>query len=96
MIEAIVVYDVRTDTPAGARRLRVVAKHCEGIGNRVQYSVFELRCEHSQFIAFIKKIEDTIATDDSVRIYRVPAGTLGNAFQMGRPQPARLPGAVVW
>ena len=39
----IVCYDVNTETREGRRRLRRVAKLCEGIGQRVQKSVFESR-----------------------------------------------------
>lgn len=96
MIDAIVIYDVRTDTPAGARRLRAVAKQCEGIGMRVQYSVFELHCEPAQLVTFMKGIEDTIDEYDSVRVYRVPAGILARVIQLGHQRPASLPGAVIW
>ena len=37
----IVCYDVNTETSAGRRRLRRVAKVCESTGQRVQKSVFE-------------------------------------------------------
>ena len=37
----IVCYDVKTETREGRRRLRRVAKVCEGTGQRVQKSVFE-------------------------------------------------------
>ena len=96
MIDAIVVYDVRTDTPAGARRLRAVAKQCEGIGTRVQYSVFELRCEPAQLVTFMKGIEDTIVEDDCVRVYQVPAGILAKVVQIGRQRPPPVPGAIIW
>lgn len=96
MIDAIVVYDVRTDTPAGQRRLRAVAKLCEGIGNRVQYSVFELHCEHAQLITFMKAVSDTIEDDDSIRVYRIPAGVLDRLIQLGRQRPPTVPGAVIW
>ena len=36
----LVCYDVNTETKAGRRRLRRVARACEGIGQRVQKSVF--------------------------------------------------------
>ncbi|MFA7523794.1 MAG: CRISPR-associated endonuclease Cas2, partial [Acidithiobacillus sp.] len=37
----IVTYDVSTETAAGRKRLRRVAKACERVGQRVQKSVFE-------------------------------------------------------
>lgn len=95
MIDAIVVYDVRTDTPAGERRLRAVSKICEGIGNRVQKSVFELRCTPAQLVTFMKAVDDTIEADDSVRIYRVPVGVLAGATHLGRAAAPPCAGAVV-
>ncbi|TYP91904.1 CRISPR-associated protein Cas2 [Nitrosomonas communis] len=45
----IITYDVSTETREGRRRLRRVAKVCEGHGQRVQKSVFECRVNLMQF-----------------------------------------------
>ena len=45
----IVTYDVSTETREGRRRLRRVAKICEGIGQRVQKSVFECSVNQMQY-----------------------------------------------
>lgn len=45
----IVCYDVSTETAAGRRRLRRVAKVCESTGQRVQKSVFECRVDLAGF-----------------------------------------------
>ena len=45
----IVCYDVNTETREGRRRLRRVAKVCEGVGQRVQKSVFECRVDRKQY-----------------------------------------------
>ena len=37
----LITYDVNTETPAGQKRLRKVAKACLNYGQRVQNSVFE-------------------------------------------------------
>ncbi len=37
----LITYDVNTETLAGQRRLRKVAKACQDYGQRVQNSVFE-------------------------------------------------------
>ena len=37
----LITYDVNTETEAGKRRLRKVAKKCQDYGQRVQNSVFE-------------------------------------------------------
>lgn len=96
MIDALVVYDVRTDTSEGERRLRAVAKLCEGIGTRVQYSVFELRCTPAQLITFTASVQEAIGAEDSVRIYRVPKGVLDQVEQLGRSKPRHIPASVVW
>ena len=45
----LVCYDVNTETSAGRRRLRRVAKVCESTGQRVQKSVFECQLDVAQF-----------------------------------------------
>lgn len=37
----LITYDVNTETPAGRKRLRKVARECVNHGQRVQNSVFE-------------------------------------------------------
>lgn len=68
----IVCYDVVTETKEGRRRLRRVARACEGIGQRVQKSVFECRVDVMQFEAFERKLLDIIDVDeDCLRFYRL-------------------------
>lgn len=70
----LVAYDVNTQTPEGSRRLRKVAKACEGFGQRVQDSVFECSIGPADFErlrAKLLKIIDVRA--DSLRIYRLAA-----------------------
>lgn len=73
----LVAYDVATSTPAGARRLRRVAKICLDYGQRVQNSVFECKLDPARYIEFKTRIIDEIdASKDSIRIYN-----LGNNWQ---------------
>lgn len=66
----LVAYDVRTDTEAGRRRLRKVAKICQDHGQRVQFSVFECVVDQAQWIAFRAKLVAAIDWDlDSLRFY---------------------------
>ena len=68
----LVTYDVNTQTPAGARRLRQVAKACEGFGQRVQDSVFECSISPSDMERFRVKLLKIISVqEDSLRIYRL-------------------------
>lgn len=96
MIDAIVIYDVRTDSPEGERRLRAVAKLCEGVGTRVQYSVFELRCEAAQLVTLRHHLQQTISPEDSVRIYRVPSGVLAQVEQLGVERTPPVPGSRIF
>lgn len=69
----LVCYDVSTETPAGRRRLRRVAKVCESIGQRVQKSVFECQVDIAQFEALERSLLDEIdLTQDCLRLYRIP------------------------
>ena len=68
----IVTYDVSTETAAGRKRLRRVAKTCESMGQRVQKSVFECTVDEMQF----EKLERTLlaeidVTRDNLRFYRI-------------------------
>ncbi|WP_029134840.1 CRISPR-associated endonuclease Cas2 [Sedimenticola selenatireducens] len=66
----LVTYDVRTDTPGGARRLRRVAKICLDYGQRVQYSVFECLVDPAQWAVMRQELLDEIdKTEDSLRFY---------------------------
>ena len=44
----LITYDVNTETPAGRKRLRKVAKICVDHGQRVQNSVFECLLDTAQ------------------------------------------------
>jgi CRISPR-associated protein Cas2 len=66
----LVTYDVRTETAAGKRRLRRVAKICQNYGQRVQLSVFECLVDPAQWVAFRAGLTAEIdPADDSLRFY---------------------------
>ncbi|MBI5898619.1 MAG: CRISPR-associated endonuclease Cas2 [Rhodocyclales bacterium] len=68
----IVCYDVATDTSAGRRRLRRVARVCEGVGQRVQKSVFECKVDAMQFEELERRLLAEIdAAEDCLRFYRL-------------------------
>ncbi len=69
----IVCYDVSTETKAGRRRLRRVAKVCESTGQRVQQSVFECQVTLAEFEALERRLLREIEpTQDCLRLYRLP------------------------
>lgn len=66
----LVVYDVQTTTREGQRRLRQVARACEGYGQRVQYSVFEVVCSRTAMARLVVELEGIMEQGvDSIRIY---------------------------
>jgi CRISPR-associated protein Cas2 len=66
----LVTYDVETQTEAGRRRLRQVAKLCENHGQRVQFSVFECLLEPALWITLRAKLLATVdPATDSLRFY---------------------------
>ena len=68
----LVCYDVTTETPEGRRRLRRVAKACEGMGQRVQKSVFECRVNQMQYEALERRLIERIdPKEDCLRLYRL-------------------------
>lgn len=73
----LVTYDVNTETAAGRKRLRKVAKACVNHGQRVQNSVFECLLDAAQYVTFKAALTKLIAPEaDSLRFYQ-----LGNHYQ---------------
>lgn len=69
----LVCYDVNTQTKAGQRRLRRVAKVCESTGQRVQQSVFECQIDLMQFEVLERRLLAEIdVSQDCLRLYRIP------------------------
>lgn len=68
----IVTYDVSTETAAGRKRLRRVAKACERVGQRVQKSVFECTVDEMQFEQLERELLNEIDVEqDNLRFYRI-------------------------
>ena len=72
----IVCYDVNTETKAGRRRLRRVAKVCESTGQRVQKSVFECQVTLMQMEELERRLLAEIELkEDNLRLYRLSDGS---------------------
>ena len=66
----LITYDVNTETLAGQKRLRKVAKVCQNYGQRVQNSVFECILDTARLKELQSKLEDLMNKDtDSIRYY---------------------------
>ncbi len=68
----LITYDVNTETAAGRKRLRKVAKQCVNYGQRVQNSVFECQLDSTQYRQVKAILETIIDKDaDSLRFYNL-------------------------
>ncbi|MCI9585003.1 CRISPR-associated endonuclease Cas2 [Clostridiaceae bacterium] len=73
----LITYDVNTETAAGKKRLRQVAKQCVNYGRRVQNSVFECEMDAAKCREVKAILEEIIDTKkDSLRFYY-----LGNNYK---------------
>ena len=80
----LVTYDVNTETGAGRRRLRRVARVCVNWGQRVQKSVFECSVDPAQFTKLKASLLDEIdAAVDSLRFYYLGANWRNRVEQVG-------------
>lgn len=73
----LITYDVNTETEAGKKRLRKVAKQCVNYGQRVQNSVFECQLDTAKYRQVKAILEEIIDKEvDSLRFYN-----LGNNYK---------------
>lgn len=83
----IVAYDVNTETAAGRRRLRLIAKICMRFGQRVQKSVFECDVGPRQLDQMRRMLLSELdPRRDSLRIYFINEADRGRveAYGQGR------------
>ena len=66
----LITYDVHTETAAGRKRLRQIAKQCVNYGQRVQNSVFECLLDAAQCRMLQAKLCSIMDPEkDSLRFY---------------------------
>lgn len=92
----IVCYDVNTETRAGRKRLRRVAKVCEGTGQRVQKSVFECRIDLMQMEELERRLLSEVDLEqDCLRLYRLPETKGCEVREHGKFQATDFDGPLV-
>lgn len=92
----LVAYDVSTETAAGRRRLRRVARACLDFGQRVQNSVFECEVDPAQWAALrARLIREIDAASDSLRFYRLGAEGRRRVEHVGAKPAADLDGPLI-
>ena len=93
----LIAYDVNTETSAGKRRLRRVARACLDHGQRVQYSVFECELEPAQWVALRARLVTEIdPSHDSLRFYRLGADGRRRVEHVGAKPVLDLDGPLVF
>jgi CRISPR-associated protein Cas2 len=84
----LITYDVSTETAAGRKRLRQIAKACVNYGQRVQNSVFECSLDAAQYRKLQARLLELMDKEkDSLRFYN-----LGNNYQARIEHFGRDPG----
>jgi CRISPR-associated protein Cas2 len=92
----VVSYDVSTKEPAGARRLRRVAKACEDFGQRVQNSVFECLVDPTRWTELkLRLLDEVDLTEDSLRFYYLGSNYDRRIECHGAKQPPDLTAPLV-
>ena len=89
-MRVVISYDISDD-----RRRSKVARHLEGYGYRVQYSVFECDVDARQLLKLQRELRRLVRPEaqDNVRFYPLCAECAGRVVVVGRDM-ARLLGAV--
>jgi CRISPR-associated protein Cas2 len=96
MTLVVVAYDVNTESAAGRKRLRRVARVCENYGQRVQNSVFECWVDAAQWIKLRAGLVTEIAVDlDSLRFYFLGDNWTGRVEHIGSKPGYRPDGPMI-
>jgi len=91
----LITYDVNTETDAGKRRLRKVAKVCTNYGQRVQHSVFECVMDAAKAREVKDVLEKLIDKNkDSLRFYYLGNNYKGKVEHIGVKESFDLEGVL--
>lgn len=92
----LVTYDVSTKTAAGKKRLRQIARICEGFGQRVQNSVFELLVDPGQWADCKSKLESAFnPAEDSLRYYYLGSNWKRRVEHVGAKKTLDIEGPLI-
>lgn len=92
----LITYDVQTETAAGQKRLRKVARLCQDYGQRVQNSVFECVLTEVQLTELKNKLLHVIDTqNDSIRIYFLNRNENRRIVTLGKDDSIDVEGTLI-
>ena len=87
----LIVYDITDD-----RRRTKVAKYLESLGERVQYSVFEIFLTQKEFECLMNRMRKLIEQgEDSLRIYNLCEKCRKAIAIIGKGKVSEAPGVVI-
>jgi len=87
----VIAYDI-TDN----RRRTRVANVLDGIGRRVQYSVFEAVIEDERLYPVLRRLEELIVpSEDRVRVYRICETCKRRAVVLGSGEITMVPEVII-
>ena len=96
MMLVVVAYDVNTETAAGRKRLRRVARVCEDCGQRVQNSVFECLVDAARWTRVRARLISEISeARDSLRFYFLGDNWKGRVEHVGAKASYDPQGALI-
>ena len=96
MMLVVVAYDVNTETAAGRKRLRRVARVCEDCGQRVQNSVFECLVDAARWTRVRARLISEISeARDSLRFYFLGDNWKGRVEHVGAKASYNPQGALI-
>jgi CRISPR-associated protein Cas2 len=92
----LITYDVNTETEAGRKRLRKVAKQCQNYGQRVQNSVFECVIDAAQLRQLKHRLAQLINPEkDSLRFYYLGSEWRERVEHIGAKESIDLEGLLI-
>lgn len=92
----LITYDVQSSEGTGARRLRAIAKACRDYGQRVQFSVFEIKVDPAQWTKLKARLEGIIdPARDSLRYYYLGANWQRKVEHVGAKPATDLGGTLI-
>lgn len=92
----LITYDVNTESEAGKKRLRQVAKACQNYGQRVQNSVFECLIDPARLKLLEAKLEKLVDKEkDSLRYYYLGDEWRGRVKHIGAKPSLDLEGTLI-
>lgn len=92
----LITYDVNTETQAGKKRLRQVARQCEDYGQRVQNSVFECILEPALLKQLQNRLEKIMDIEkDSIRYYYLGDEWRSRVEHIGAKKSLNLEGPLI-